>query len=76
MQKYIEKLNTERKKKDKNWKDIPKYTLHDYRRTAISRWSKKLSPLELTKIARHKDVQTSLKYYINLDMNDIAEKLN
>lgn len=72
----IQKINENKSKEDNNWKEIPNYTLHDIRRTAISKWAKKLSPLELTKIARHKDVQTTLKYYINLDMNDIADKLN
>ena len=75
-QKVIEKINEEKKKENKSWKNIPKYTIHDIRRTAISKWAKKLHPLELTKMARHKDIQTTMRYYVNMNMSEIAEKLS
>lgn len=55
--------------------NLPKYTLHDIRRTCISRWATKLNPIELTKLARHKNVKTSMQYYINLDIEEIGNKV-
>lgn len=75
-QKAIEKINTDKRKEDENWKDIPKYTIHDIRRTFCSKYASKLTPIELMKLARHKDITTTLKFYVNLDVNAIADKLN
>lgn len=73
-QKVIEKVNA-KLKEDKKKIVIPKYTLHDIRRTAISRWAKYVTPNELTKLARHKNIATTMQFYISLDMDDIAKKI-
>jgi len=75
-QKAIESINLEKKKADKNFKDIPKYTIHDIRRTFGSKYADRLMPIELMKLMRHKDITTTLRYYVNMQMTDIAEKLN
>ena len=33
-------------------------------------------PTELKTLARHQDISTTMKYYINMQLNDIADKLN
>ena len=33
-------------------------------------------PIELMKLMRHKDINTTLRFYVNIEMNDIAKKLN
>ncbi len=75
-QKAIESINTEKKEADKNFIDIPKYTIHDIRRTFGSKYANKLMPIELMKLMRHKDITTTLRYYVNIQMTDIADKLN
>ena len=75
-QKAIESINTEKKKTDKKFKDIPKYTIHDIRRTFGSKYANRLMPIELMKLMRHKELSTTLRYYVNIQMTDIAEKLN
>lgn len=75
-QRTINKINKEYSKEDSNFKKLPKYTIHQFRKTAISRWAKILSPMELTTLARHKDVSTTMRYYINIGVNDIANKIN
>jgi len=75
-QKAIAEINIEMKKSNKNWKDLPNYTVHDLRRSFGSRYAKRLMPLELMKLMRHRDISTTLRYYINMEISDIAEKLN
>lgn len=54
---------------------LPKYTLHDIRRTAISYWATKLLPNQLIKLSRHKDIKTAMKYYIHIEVSDIGAKV-
>ena len=56
--------------------NLPKYSLHDLRRKFGTRMAEKgLSPYELTKIMRHRSIKTSMKYYINIDIRDIGNKM-
>ncbi len=55
--------------------DLPKYTLHDIRRTFGSYYATKLNQIELMKLMRHKDITTTLNYYIHLDILKIADKV-
>jgi integrase len=48
---------------------------HDYRRAFGTRWSKRVMPAVLRRLMRHKDVSTTLKYYIDQDVEDIATDL-
>lgn len=75
-QKAITTINTEQKKLNKKFKEIPRYTIHDIRRTFGSKYANRLMPIELMKLMRHKEINTTLRFYVNIQMNDIAKKLN
>jgi integrase len=75
-QKAIESVNKLQIEADSNFSSIPKYTIHDIRRTFCSKFANKLTPIELMKLTRHKDINTTLKYYVNIDVKSIADKLN
>jgi integrase len=47
-------------------------TAHDYRRAFGTRWSKRVMPAVLRRLMRHKDIDTTLKYYVDQDAEDIA----
>ena len=50
-------------------------TAHDYRRAFGTRWSKRIMPAVLKRLMRHKDINTTLKYYVDQDAEDIAADL-
>ena len=50
-------------------------TAHDYRRAFGTRWSKRVMPAVLRRLMRHKDISTTLKYYVDQDAEDIAADL-
>jgi len=75
-QKAIEKINEINKKDNKKWNDIKKYTIHDIRRTFGTKYAKLLMPIQLMKLMRHKDITTTLRYYVNMEVTDIADELN
>ena len=69
-QDYVLKL-FQKKLKELN---LPKYTLHDIRRTFGSHYATKVNQIELMKLMRHKDIKTTLEYYVHIDVLKIAEK--
>lgn len=50
-------------------------TAHDYRRAFGTRWSKRVMPAVLKRLMRHKDIDTTLRYYVDSDAEDIATDL-
>jgi integrase len=50
-------------------------TAHDYRRAFGTRWSKRVMPAVLRRLMRHKDIGTTLKYYVDQDAEEIAADL-
>ena len=48
---------------------------HDYRRAFGTRWSKRLMPPALRRLMRHKDINTTLTYYVDQDTEDLAAEL-
>ena len=51
-------------------------TAHDVlRRSFGSRWAKRVTLAILKRLMRHEDVKTTLKYYVDLDSDDIAAEL-
>lgn len=48
---------------------------HDMRRTFGTRWAAKVKPITLKALMRHKSIETTLKYYIEQDADDIADEL-
>lgn len=56
---------------------LPKYTLHDLRRTFASRYATKIErPIELQTLMRHKKIDTTLRYYVEIDILQIGKNLN
>lgn len=55
--------------------NVPKYRIHDLRRTFASKYATVLTPIELKKLVRHADINTTLKSYVNIDLQDIGKKL-
>lgn len=50
-------------------------TAHDYRRAFGTRWAKRVMPVTLKRLMRHADISTTLKYYVSLDAEKIADEL-
>jgi integrase len=50
-------------------------TLHDFRRTFGHRWALKVHPMVLRHLMRHQDIQTTLKYYVSLEVKDVASQI-
>jgi integrase len=63
-------------KRDENGKSIVKYaTAHDFRRSFGTRWSLKVKPIVLMRLMRHRNIETTMRYYIGQDVTDTAEIL-
>lgn len=54
--------------------ELPKYTLHDIRRTFGSYWATRITQIQLMKLMRHKSIETTLKYYISIDILKIGNE--
>ena len=50
-------------------------TAHDLRRSFGTRWAPRVKPATLQKLMRHASIQTTLKYYVELDADEMAEEL-
>lgn len=48
---------------------------HDLRRSFGSRWARKLMPMDLMRLMRHKDISTTLKFYIGMTSSDLGRTL-
>ncbi len=48
---------------------------HDLRRTFASRWAKRVAPAILQKLMRHASIQTTMGYYVDLDVDEMADEL-
>ena len=48
---------------------------HDLRRSFGTRWSGKVKPATLQLLMRHKSIETTLKYYVAQDADDVADEL-
>ena len=47
----------------------------DYRRSFGTRWAKRIMPAVLKRLMRHRAIETTLKYYVEQDVDDIADNL-
>ena len=47
--------------------------LHDLRRSAITHWAGRLSAAVVQELAGHVDIKTTLKYYVKVRPEDLAE---
>jgi integrase len=48
---------------------------HDLRRSFGTRWAAKVKPLTLKRLMRHASIDTTLRYYVDQDADDVAEEL-
>ena len=48
---------------------------HDFRRSFGTRWAKRVMPPTLQLLMRHKSIETTLKYYVEQDADDVADEL-
>ncbi|HEY1601382.1 MAG TPA: tyrosine-type recombinase/integrase [Pirellulales bacterium] len=48
---------------------------HDMRRSFATRWASRVMPALLQKLLRHASIETTLKYYVGLDADDMADGL-
>jgi len=48
---------------------------HDLRRSFGTRWAMKVKPITLKALMRHKSIETTLKYYVDQDADDVADEL-
>jgi len=48
-------------------------TAQDYRRSFGTRWAKRVMPVVLQRLMRHKAIQTTLAYYVEQDVEDVGE---
>lgn len=50
---------------------------HDLRRSFGTRWAQRVKkPLVLQKLMRHKSIETTLSYYVDLDADDLGDELD
>ncbi len=40
-----------------------------------TRWAKKVMPMDLQKLMRHDSIETTMRYYVDLDADEMAEEL-
>lgn len=50
-------------------------TAHDLRRSFGTRWALRVHPMILQRIMRHKSIETTMRYYVALDADDVADEL-
>jgi integrase len=56
--------------------DEGKYvSAHDLRRSFGTRWAARVKPLALKRLMRHSAIETTLRYYVDQDADDVAEEL-
>jgi integrase len=50
-------------------------TAHDLRRTFGTRWAPRVKPATLQLLMRHKSIETTMKYYVSQNADDVADEL-
>jgi len=48
---------------------------HDLRRSFGTRWAKRVMPAVLQRLMRHADIATTMKYYVTMDADAVADQL-
>ena len=48
---------------------------HDLRRSFGTRWAERLKPATLQLLMRHRSIETTMKYYVDLSSDDVADEL-
>jgi integrase len=50
-------------------------TAHDLRRSFGTRWAMRVRPVTLQKLMRHANIATTMKYYVDLDVEDVEAEI-
>ena len=50
-------------------------TAHDLRRSFGTRWAKKVMPAVLQRLMRHASINTTMRYYVGIEADDVAAEL-
>ncbi len=50
-------------------------TAHDLRRAFGTRWATRVKPVTLQLLMRHRHIETTLRYYVELNADDVADEL-
>jgi integrase len=50
-------------------------TAHDLRRSFGTRWASRVKPATLQLLMRHRSIETSMKYYVCQNSDDVADEL-
>jgi integrase len=50
-------------------------TAHDLRRSFGTRWAKRVMPAVLQRLMRHASINTTMRYYVTLDADEVADGL-
>lgn len=57
-------------------REVPKYaSAHDLRRAFGTRWAPRVKPATLQLLMRHSSIETTLRYYVAQDADDVADEL-
>ena len=57
-------------------KEVVKYaSAHDLRRSFGTRWAKRVMPATLKLLMRHESIDTTMRYYVEMDVDDVAADL-
>lgn len=51
-------------------------TCHDLRRSFGSRWSRELMPADLKQMMRHASIETTMKYYVGQQTDELSARLH
>lgn len=51
-------------------------TCHDFRRSFADRYAKIIMPADLKKLMRHRSVETTMKYYVGRETDDLTARLH
>ena len=50
-------------------------THHDFRRAFATRWAPRVQPAILQQLLRHRDIHTTMKYYVRLDAQSLNQQI-
>jgi len=50
-------------------------TAHDLRRSFGTRWASRVKPATLQLLMRHRSIETTMKYYVSQNSDDMADEL-
>jgi len=48
---------------------------HDLRRAFATRWARRVAPAVLQRLMRHASIQTTMSYYVDMDVDEMADEL-